>query len=145
MPPPLASAAAATVARWSLSAARAAGPKNRGSTRSAAGGGPPLAGRHRMERARGNGLPTPTRYAPAPLRALTDDAADDRGRPLHLVAADVEMGDGPQPPRTERDEQHPRLGELGEHGVHRVPFPHEIDHHDVRLRCGWADSRTVRH
>src|SRR5438034_11817887 len=93
-----------------------------------------------MERARGNGLPTPTRYAPAPLRALTDDAADDRGRPLDLVAADVEMGDGPQPPRTERDEQHPRLGELGEHGVHRVPFPHEIDHHDVRLRCGWRSE-----
>src|SRR2546425_10546402 len=69
-----------------------------------------------MERARGNGLPTPTRYAPAPLRALTDDAADDRGRPLHLVAADVEMGDGPQPPRTERDEQ------LTQAGVLLVPF-----------------------
>src|SRR2546426_2429391 len=106
MPPPLASAAAATVARWSLSAARAAGPKNRGSTRSAAGGGPPLAGRHRMERARGDGLPTPPRYAPAPLRALTEDAADDRGRPLPLLAADVEGGGGPPPPPTQRGEPH---------------------------------------
>src|SRR2546426_11259395 len=105
MPPPLASAAAATVARWSLSAARAAGPKNRGSTRSAAGGGPPLAGRHRMERARGNGLPPPTRYAPTPSRALTQDAAGDPGRPPPRRAADGQVGDGPQPPPAAGGEQ----------------------------------------
>src|SRR3989442_3971271 len=96
-----------------------------------------------MERARGNGLPTATRYAPTPSRALTEDAAHDRGRPLHVGGADVQVGDGPQPPRTEGDEQHAGLGELGKHGVRRVVFPHEIDHHDVRLRFGRTDSRTV--
>src|SRR5207249_2224777 len=79
----------------------------------------------------------------APCEGSSEQARDHFGRPFHVLPAHVEMGDRAQPPRAERHDQHARLRQPRDHAIRRVRLTDEIEHHDVRLGCGWSDGRTV--